>query len=385
MKSPLTRSGRMVAWLVVVAYPLGWWLGWVEFMVIAAASLLSLAVAALFVVGRQSLTVTRQISPSRVQVGQPAVDVVTVANDGAATVRAGRVEERIADDFYPIEVGALAPGAELMRAIPLPTTRRGRYPIGPSVVTKSDPLGLMRREVVQLGSSRLWVHPLVVPVSPVPIGYAKDLEGPTTDASPAGDVSFHAIREYTEGDDPRHVHWLSTAKAGTLMIKHYVDNRRPQVALVMDSRADSYPADEFETVVSAAASVGVASLISDQPASIFLGPDPVMASSRPMGIEPLLDALTLATPSGELDLMTQAMMALKREPEASVLVLATGPLGVEELLGAVEALRRQVHVIIVRFWSGSEMELASLPGATVLDADSPERFSRVWEQAVSRA
>ena len=52
-------------------------------------------------------------------------------------------------------------------------------------------------------------------VRPLPAGFAKDLEGPTTDASPAGDVAFHAMRPYRLGDDPRHIHWMSTARTGS--------------------------------------------------------------------------------------------------------------------------------------------------------------------------
>ena len=30
------------------------------------------------------------------------------------------------------------------------------------------------------------------------------------------DLAFHALREYVPGDDLRHVHWRSSAKADTL-------------------------------------------------------------------------------------------------------------------------------------------------------------------------
>ena len=69
---------------------------------------------------------------------------------------------------------------------------------------------------------------------PLPVGFAKDLEGPTSDASPAGDIAFHALRPYQLGDDHRHIHWMSTARTGTLMVRHYVDNRRPTLAVLLD-------------------------------------------------------------------------------------------------------------------------------------------------------
>ena len=47
--------------------------------------------------------------------------------------------------------------------------------------------------VGQTGTQTLWVHPRVGALRPLPVGFAKDLEGPTSDASPAGDVAFHAL------------------------------------------------------------------------------------------------------------------------------------------------------------------------------------------------
>ena len=118
---------------------------------------------------------------------------------------------------------------------PLPTARRGVVQVGPALIVKTDLLHLMRREIEQTGVQTLWVHPRVAALAPLPVGFAKDLEGPTSDASPAGDVAFHALREYELGDDHRHIHWMSTARTGTLMVRHYVDNRRPSITAVVDT------------------------------------------------------------------------------------------------------------------------------------------------------
>ena len=56
---PLPRIGTAV--LGVVAYLLGWQLGWIELMVLAAACLLVLALAVPFVVGR-SPDLTRAVT-----------------------------------------------------------------------------------------------------------------------------------------------------------------------------------------------------------------------------------------------------------------------------------------------------------------------------------
>ena len=73
------------------------------------------------------------------------------------------------------------------------------------------------------------------------------------------DLAFHALREYVLGDELRHVHWRSSAKANKLQIRQYHDTRRSHLTIVLDDNRDSDgDPDDFETAVSAAASVALA-------------------------------------------------------------------------------------------------------------------------------
>ena len=146
----------------------------------------------------------------------------------------------------------------------------------------------MRREIAQTDTQTLWVHPRVAALRPLPVGFAKDLEGPTSDASPAGDVAFHALREYELGDDHRHIHWMSTARTGTLMVRHYVDNRRPNLTVVVDTEIDSYRSErQFDLAIEVAASLGVSSMLHGQPVAVWLDrdgrhrPEPPAGAQRP--------------------------------------------------------------------------------------------------------
>ena len=49
---PFTITGAIVALLGVVCYVVGWQLGWIELMVVAAGCLVALLIAVAFVVGR---------------------------------------------------------------------------------------------------------------------------------------------------------------------------------------------------------------------------------------------------------------------------------------------------------------------------------------------
>ncbi|MEZ5230576.1 MAG: DUF58 domain-containing protein [Acidimicrobiales bacterium] len=229
--APLTRSGSTIGFLALASYLAGWLLGWNELMVCAAGCGLALLFAVGFVIGRHRVEVTRALSHDRVTVGEAATSTLTITNPGRTPVGPRRVEERSGERWTTIDITGLGPGATTSVDHLLDTRRRGIVDVGPAVIAKADPLGLMRREVEQAGVDQA-VGAAARRVAPTGSGgVAKISRGPTSDTSPAGDVSFHAIREYSFGDDHRHVHWMSTARTGTLMVRHYVDNRRPQLAI----------------------------------------------------------------------------------------------------------------------------------------------------------
>ena len=78
------------------------------------------------------------------------------------------------------------------------------------------------------------------------------------------DLAFHALREYVPGDDLRHVHWRSSAKAGELLVRQYHETRRGHVTVLVDARPASYPRPrDFELAVSVAASIALRAVRDD--------------------------------------------------------------------------------------------------------------------------
>jgi len=242
----------------------------------------------------------------------------------------------------------------------------------------------MRREVRQAEADRLWVHPRVALVNPVPVGFAKDFEGPTSDCSPAGDVSFHALRDYEIGDDHRHVHWLSTARTGHLMIRHYVDNRLPHLTVLLDGRTMSHGSDGFETAVEVAASLTVSTMVQRQPIALVTGSGTVLGRTVAGTTEDVLDALTLVATSNGIDLESQLRATLTVETETSVLAVVTGPRPAGELLRLIAATASNIHVVILRVWDNDVARVPlSIPGATMFDISSLEQFRSAWNRSMS--
>ena len=277
-----------------MCYVAGWQLGWIELMVVAAGCLAALLIAVAFVVGRLAIDIERSVDPGRVMVGEPAGALLTARNPGRRPTRSIVVDEHIGGVDHPGDRSGAGAGAEHRTFYQLPTERRARVHVGPAEVVRADPLRLLRRRVGHAPATDLWVHPRWALVEALPSGFAKDLEGPTSDASPAGDIAFHALRPYQLGDDRRHIHWMSTARSGTLMVRHYVDNRRPTLAVLLDDADAPYDDASFELAVEV-----VTSLRAELhgAAAADLGPlDHGMAAwagSRPQGRDSMLETLTL--------------------------------------------------------------------------------------------
>jgi uncharacterized protein (DUF58 family) len=74
-----------------------------------------------------------------------------------------------------------------------------------------------------------------------------------------GGLEFHGLRDYRPGDSLRHVHWRSSARRGSLMVREFEQEIPGSVTLVIDTRPDVQRGGEventFETLLRAAASV----------------------------------------------------------------------------------------------------------------------------------
>ncbi len=384
---PLTSGGRTIAVLAIGSYLAGAAFGWIELVVLASGCVLGLLLAVPFVVGRLRLRVTRTFAADRVSVGDSAVSILSLENQTRRPLGILHVEERIAGQSVSVDVSGLEPRGVQEICQSLPTDRRGVHPIGPTIVAKSDPLGLMRREIWQADVDHLWVHPKLVTLPPLPSGFARDLEGPASEMSPAGDVSFHALRDYEPGDDHRHVHWLSSARTGALVVRQYVDTRLPVLTVLLDDRPvyGSEPNDDdraFEIAVAIAGSLAMSSLRSQFPAALRIGDNACARHHQPVSTDDLLDHLTLASNVGSSELEQQVEGAIQDGADTSILVVVTGGQEFKQLLPALRRAKA-TPTVVVRVWDREDRPPATrLPGATVLDVSSLDEFVSKWTQAI---
>ena len=381
--SAVTRAGWSVLVSAVVAYPIGWWFGWIEFMLLSAGLVLAIVIAVGFVVGRLRLRMERSVEPDRVAVGKPSFALLRVANDRLAPTSPVQATDWVGTDSVPIDIPALPPGANREMIYPLPTGRRGVVNVGPVIIARADPLGLLRREASHGERQRLWIHPETVSLPPLPAGFSKDLEGPTSDMSPKGDVVFHTLREYVHGDEYRHIHWKSSARLGTMMVRQYVDNRRPHLTVVLDTRPDTYTDDSFELAVSCAASLALLEFTDGQSASAYCGDSHVVGELVRASRDSVLDrfAAVERLPS-DAHIARTVTADVSRERATSTTVLVSGALPSQEVVAVGAAMRAVSRLMVARSLTAGDRSVPSYGGVEVLNFTTLREFRGVWLRAL---
>jgi len=251
-------AGAVVVLAATVGLGLGAIFGWVEWMVAGAAALVLLLVSIPFLFGTRSYEVDLSLAHERVVAGDDIAGEVVVRNHGRRLALPGRIDIPVGSGLVEFGVPLLRPGHTVSQPLDIPGLRRGVVPVGPATTVRSDPVGLLRREHAFADVHEVFVHPRTVPLPSTSAGLIRDLEGSATRRLVDADMSFHAIRPYASGDSRRHIHWKSTAKTGTLMVRQYEESRRSRMAIVLGVAEYEYlDADEFELAVSCAASLGL--------------------------------------------------------------------------------------------------------------------------------
>ena len=288
--SVLTAAGWFCIALVVLWFPLGSNLRWVEFSIAGFVALLLLLFALPFLIGGQSYSVhfePDETADIRITTGEVFETTIVVENSSSRLEMPGQLESEFGDEVLVIRVPLLGAFATYRYPMRRANMKRGKYVLAWRSIRK-DPLSLVRREV-PFGfedeanqEKTVWVHPQIAKVGSPLRGIIKDLEGNPSAQLVDSDTSFHAIREYRAGDSSRHIHWASTAKIGKVgefMVRQFQETRRSRVVLMLGAHMDEYSKTpsgqelnaEFELAVGALGSVGYQALRDGRTVTAVMG------------------------------------------------------------------------------------------------------------------
>lgn len=258
VRETVSTAGLVLVAAGILGLVFGLVFGWIEALVAAGIALALLALCAPFLAGSHDYGAGLVLDRERVVAGNDFGGRLELVNRGRRTSLPGVVDIPIGDGLVEVQLPMLRPGAAHVEELAISAARRGVIDIGPMTIGRGDPLGILRREQSWPEVRRVHVHPVTTPLPSTSAGLVRDLEGTPTTKLVDADLSFHAVRHYAPGDSRRHVHWKSTAKTGTLMVRQYEESRHARIGVVLDLDAQEFASDdEFELSVSAAASLGL--------------------------------------------------------------------------------------------------------------------------------
>jgi uncharacterized protein (DUF58 family) len=134
--------------------------------------------------------------------------------------------------------------------------RRGRHRLTGFRLATKFPFGLMLRTRELAAPLELVVYPAL---APLPLAVLRALPAPRTgarDKGPSRHGELAGLRLFRPGDDPRGIHWRTSARRGTLFVREHEDEVGREAVVELDNRADA-GAQGFELAVSRAAALCV--------------------------------------------------------------------------------------------------------------------------------
>ena len=146
--------------------------------------------------------------------------------------------------------------------VPVLCEKRGYYRLGPVGLASSFPLGLTEaRSSRNDGLQTLTIYPDVFTILALPLRGAPSQihRGGYLLPEGAGAAEFSGLREYRRGDNPRHVHWPTTARLNELMVREYEPLASACIYIALDQASEANVGigreSTFEYAVRIAASI----------------------------------------------------------------------------------------------------------------------------------
>jgi uncharacterized protein (DUF58 family) len=270
-------------------------------------------------------------------------------------------------------------GDDLTLRLPVDTSVRGERPIGPYAVVHGDPWSIVRRVTARAEGGVLTVLPRTVEVRPSALPALQHAESEFASRR-SGHEHFFALRDYVLGDEPRTVHWRSSARAGKLVVKQQVSGAPNHTVIVLDTDASAYSSDDqfgsswvaerFEAAVEVAASFAVAHAHrAEQLHVVTTSRGASVTTSAAGATDVFLDTFAAASAVPPVDTAPEEIAPLVRRTHCQRLLLITGTPG-PRVLGAVRAVAPiTASLTLVRVASRRQEPLQGLRVLDVAGAD----------------
>jgi uncharacterized protein (DUF58 family) len=202
--------------------------------------------------------------------------------------------------------------------------KRGRHRLSGLRVSTKFPFGLIQKSRDIADPIDLVIYPALVAISPTLLRGLPARLGPGRQKWRSRSGDFYGLRDFRAGDDPRDIHWRTSARRGVPFVRENEDDEGMEATVVLDNLEGAEP-QAFETAVSQAASVSLELLHRGFRVGLVLRGASVPADAGPAQATRLLRALALVEPA-------PASVPLEQGPGA-IAVVSIRPGAPPELAG----------------------------------------------------
>jgi len=237
-----TMPGRLVA----AIFPLI--LGYTVLSVRTPIRTLALALLALFLIDffvgllfRPRLTIRRTV-PDRARAGSDVTveyELVNRRNWSALDLEIDRYlsEKGLRLPHGPAVLPILDSHARQTVNCTVCGVRRGVYMMPRPIADSRFPLALFKWSCRDGQQHKLHIYPAFEPLLTLelPVGKRFQKEGVSRVSKVGESMDFAGCRDFRSGDEPRHIHWRSSARAGHLVVKEYQEEYLSRVAVIVDT------------------------------------------------------------------------------------------------------------------------------------------------------
>ena len=153
--------------------------------------------------------------------------------------------------FLPI----IRPGSHASTRSETRFIQRGIMPLDAVTVSTSFPFGLFQksRDIHLRGELVVWPRSDRRVRPPAPGGDRNPRSGSLSVGSAGPRGEYRGLRSYRPGDDPRDIHWRTTARLGRPVVREYEQNETEALWLCLDTRGE--PGDRAEIAIEMVASL----------------------------------------------------------------------------------------------------------------------------------
>lgn len=197
---------------------------------------------------------------------------------------------------------------------------RGVYALSTLTISTAFPFGMFtkERDLKIPGELMIWPRadrPVTLPSSPGGSGRPQELATLAGTAGARGE--YRSLREYRPGDDPKDIHWRSTARRGKPVVKEYDLDAGEALWLCLDTRTE--PGERAEGALETVASMAALAMSGGKRFAVATPRHQVEPGHGTGHLERVLDVLA-RTEFG----LDQPLVTPPAEPKQCVLVSVSG-------------------------------------------------------------